>query len=229
MPDVKARSKTSCHPKRLNSDGGLTHLPPVLHQRLQLEPRTTKPRRCAQLGTACAAMLPKEPRFGLKRRLTSVTLTVCFFFLIPPQSFTGSQRKGEEIQKRTPGPLYWGGWWMRAANGLQTKSKLLGKVTASAAGWRRQQRTQSCAFSPRTERQRCQTCLFISPEKLLPFALNPMCGQTSDPGCGSPVAERLLKPFPSALVPSEGERGSHPELSTMNGARDGLECRVRGA
>lgn len=27
-PDVKARSKTSCHLKRLNIDRGLTHLPP---------------------------------------------------------------------------------------------------------------------------------------------------------------------------------------------------------
>lgn len=65
--------------------------------------------------------------------------------------------------------------------------------------------------------------------KLLPFDLNPMCRQKYDPDCGPPVVEWLLKPFPSVLVLNEGERGSHPELSTMNGARDGLECRVRWA
>lgn len=45
-----------------------------------------------------------------------------------------------------------------------------------------------------------------------------MCGRKYDPDCDPPVVEWLLKPFPSVLVLNEGERGSHPELSTMNGA-----------
>lgn len=65
--------------------------------------------------------------------------------------------------------------------------------------------------------------------KLLPFDLNPMCGQRYDPDGGPPVVEWLPKPVPSVLVLNEVVRGSHPELSTMNGAWDGLECRVRWA
>lgn len=51
------------------------------------------------------------------------------------------------------------------------------------------------------------------------------------PGGGSPSLERLLKTFPGVfcfalglyvLVLDEAGRGSHPDLSTLNGAWDGL-------
>lgn len=103
--DVKARSKTSCHLKRLNSDRGLTHLPPsCAREAAAASIRTVlnlNQQMCAIRDRLCGNAAKWAPL-----RLETPSNSQSSFS--PTQTFTGPQRKGGENQNRTPAPLVWG-------------------------------------------------------------------------------------------------------------------------
>lgn len=116
--DVKARSKTSCHLKRLNSDRGLTHLPPSCA--LEAAIRTVlnlNQQMCAIRGRLCG----NGAKWASVRLETpsdfSQTLNLILF---PRKHSPVRKEKGEKIRKEPEPPSSEDKGWMRAANGLQT-------------------------------------------------------------------------------------------------------------
>lgn len=121
-PDVKARSKTSCHLKTLNCDRGLTHLPlSCAREAAAASIRTVldlKQQMCVIRGRLCGraakwASVRLEPPSDFSQTLN--------LLLVPRKHSPVRKEEGEKIRKVPQPPSSDDKGWMRAANGLQTR------------------------------------------------------------------------------------------------------------